>query len=239
MRILIWGCAVLMLANVAVYFWPDSANSVADVYAAQGEVNPNFIRLNKEIEMDFQDKSASQILSGDESGLNQSQFTQRESAEDNCYRLGPFLHRENFELAKAVLFNASVDFNSSKRVSKESKVFRVYLGEFNSRADVIEARAGLRRNNVLDHFVRKLEGDRFLISLGIYTTLESAQSAAASMSGSVDRVKVRDEMVVLPDSFWLHFSLGNDESIFRQLSKLDWGEQSAKLGRFSCELAQK
>jgi hypothetical protein len=241
MRYLIGLCALLVLANVSVYIWPTADQSLGDVYAAQGDINPNFIRLNKEIELAYQEKRLSKASTPalQESGSLTDAQAQSSDQVDNCFRLGPFLHRENFELAKAVLFNASVDYNSSKRVSKESRVYRVYLGEFDNRESVLEAKANLKRLNVLDHFVRKLDDERYLISLGIYTTIESAQSAALILQDKLDSVKVKDEQVVLPDSFWLHFALAEDGVIFRQLSQIDWGEQSAKLGRFSCELAEK
>ncbi|MFT5574361.1 MAG: hypothetical protein ACI9FR_003304 [Cryomorphaceae bacterium] len=232
-RLLIYVCAFLLLANFFAYFWPDQANYAPHVYPQKADVNQNFLRLNKEIEDKYYSQpsalsasSVSKVLSdGDRSAVMAA----------NCYRIGPFMHRPNYELAEAVLLNANVEYKKSKRVSKETSVFRVYLGPYSTAAEVADVRLDLKRGNVLDHFVRKEGDDQYIISLGIYTTQESASMAVKLFDGTLDSVKLKDEQLVLPDSFWLHFSVDEDDQIKSQLAQMDWGEQSAKMGKHLCQ----
>jgi len=227
-------CGFLIVANVAAYYWPDKANYAPHIYNPKVDINPHFVRLNKEIEDKFYSQPATSFeILGDDLLFNDLVDL---STDSNCYRVGPFMHQANFELAQAVLFNASVDFKKSKRASKESNVFRVYIGPYANQAEVADARVELRRSKVLDHFVRKEGEDNYIISLGIYTTKESADDAVVLFDGSLDEVKLKSEVVVLPDSFWLHFSVGDDDRVRQQLSRIDWGEQSAKMGKFQCQV---
>lgn len=227
-------CALLLVANVVAFYWPDKSNYAPHVYSAKPDINPHFVRLNKEIE----DKFYSQPVTSFEVVGDSELFADNIdlSADSDCYRVGPFMHQANYELAQAVLFNANLDFRKSKRASKKSNVFRVYLGSYASQAEVADARLELKRNNVLDHFVRKEGDDDYIISLGIYTTKESADDAVTLFDGTLDKVKLKSEVVILPDSYWLHFSVDDDDRVRQQLSRIDWGERSAKMGKFQCEV---
>jgi len=234
MRLLTLICACLIIANVVAYFWPDKANYAAHIHNPKEDVNPHFVRLNKEIEDKFysQPATAFEVVADEMLAASAPTII----GEANCYRVGPFMHQANYELAQAVLFNAEIEYQKSKRASKQSNVFRVYLGPYSSQALVSDARVELKRKNVLDHFVRKESAENYIISLGIYTTVESADEAVALFSENLDNVNIKDEVVVLPDSFWLHFSVDDDDQAHQQLSRIDWGEQSAKMGKYQCQI---
>ncbi len=251
---------LLVLANVVVFLWPSKANLAPHVYTKKAELNPHFVRLNKEIEDPFYAKvgdeqgveiksnlvqpeieiidietsaNAVETSTADfDSILAESPVSQ--SSGGQCYRLGPFMHQASYELAQAVLFNANVDFQTSVRSSQESKVFRLFLGPFADAKEVAAARLELKQKRVLDHFSRKLDDGKYMISLGIYSTQKSANSAFRLFADKVADVKVQNEMVVLPDNYWLHFKLLRASSKFAQLSNIDWGETSVKLGPHSC-----
>ena len=233
-RLLCLLCAFLLVANVAAYYWPDKANYAPHVYNPSIDVNPRYVRLNKEIEDKFYSRPATSIGSAGESALLDDESGLLTGS--NCYRVGPFLNQVNYDLGQAVLFNAGVDFKKSKRASKESNVFRVYLGPYANQTEATDARVELKRKEVLDHFVRKEDDGDYIISLGIYTTKETADDAILLFDGSLEEVKLKSEVVILPESFWLHFSLNEDDSVRQQLSRIDWGEQSAKMGKFECEI---
>ena len=222
-------CGLLIIANTALMFWPTSASRAAHIHGQRSEVNPHFIRLNKEIEDRF---NGSEIPIGGEGDLN---IVEQNGAQ--CYRLGPFMHRSNYELAEAVLFNANIDYRRSKRESRRSEVYRIYLGPFPTQAEALDKRTELRSRNILDHFVRKQENGDFIVSLGIYTTQESADNAVKLFDGALETVKMSQEDLVLPDSYWLHFAIGDDDPLKQQLKLMDWGEQSAKFGNYRCQEA--
>jgi len=242
-RFLIYIVALLVLLNAGVLLWPNKVNDAPHVYAAKDDINPHFVRLNKEIEARFYsqpieevvvDSSASVDSNPEETGAS-SVTTVAETDDQGCYRVGPFLHQANYELAQAVLFNASVDYRKSKRVSQASNVFRIYLGPFETQEEVDEARIELKKSNILDHFVRKESDESLMISLGIYSTSEIADTALRLFQGKLTEVKKRSENVVLPDSYWLYFGVDEDDQMLRQLAVIDWGEPSAKMGLYGCD----
>jgi hypothetical protein len=226
MRILLFACGLLVLLNVSLLFWPDSVSSAGHIYAAKEDLNPHFIRLNKEIEDKY--------LSAEPRTITDGEFRLAANSNAGCYRLGPFMHKANYELAQAVLFNADVDYQKSTRESKQSTVYRVFLGPFATQAEAVDQRAELKQDNILDHFVRKVEEGEYIVSLGIYTTQESAENAVAMFDGKIPQVKLAQENLLLPNSYWLHFSIVEGDQLKEQLALMDWGEQSAKLGKYQC-----
>jgi len=238
---------LLILLNVVVFLWPNSADFAPHVHIERKELNPHFVRLNKEIEERFYSKASSDVViaAPDSQPLPEnlellsvvdSNSIVAEVAEgDVCYRLGPFTHQASYELAQAVLFNADVNFQKSTRVSQESDVFRLYVGPFANTEEVAQARVELTRKRILDHFARKLNDDQYMISLGIYSTQETADTALRLFKGKLNDIKVRNETVVLPDSYWLHFALRSESSKLAQLSQIDWGESSVKFGPHECK----
>jgi len=223
--------AILVLANVSLYWWPDKANRAPHVYAAKEDVNPHFVRLNKEIE----EKFYSQTSVIEESEELSDTIALVSTPTEACYRIGPFMHKENYELAQAVLFNADIDYRKSKRPSKSSDVFRVFIGPFDNQATVADFRVDLKRKKVLDHFVRRQDDGSYIISLGIYSTLDSADTAIRLFDGKLNDVKKQSETVVLPDSYWLHFVMDKGGRAQQQLNVMDWGEPSAKMGLHPCD----
>lgn len=230
-RIFIYLCGVLLVANLAVLLWPDKTRMAPHVYSEKADVNPHFLRLNKEIEDKFY---TAQETAGEQ--LVAESITVSDTAANliDCYRIGPFMYQENFDLAEAVLLNAALDYQKSTRASVESDVYRVYLGPYSSQAEASDVRAELKRNNILDHFVRQEAEQQYIISLGIYSAQESANNAVQLFSDKIDAVNLKQEAVVLPESYWLHFGIENESQIKQQLGSMDWGEQSAKLGRHEC-----
>jgi len=222
MRALLLFCALLLFANVVVLLWPSNSENATHVYAERDDINPHFLTLNKEVESKYY-KSV-MANAGD---LNLE-------AGEACYRLGPFMFKSNYDLAQAVLFNAQIEFDKSIREAQQSLVYRVYLGPFTSQAEVDDMRVELKRKNILDHFVRKIDNQSSIISLGIYTTEEAANRAVSLFAGSLDEIQSQQEQLLLPESFWLHFVLSESDSALQQLPLTDWGETAVKLGEYEC-----
>lgn len=249
MRLTTYLIGLLILANIMVYFWPDRLNTGAKLYAAKSDVKPHFLRLNKEIEDKYYAKRKVDKL------VAESAFTAPSSGADvlgvpkdnklaapiltaadgrDCYRLGPFLNAPNYELAQTVLLSADINYKKTKRVAKESNVYRVYLGPFSDSVTLAAARTELNSKKVFDHFVRKEPSGQFVISLGIYSSKLKAAEAVGLFNGQLDTVNQRNETITLPDSFWLHFEVSADDLVRSKLTQTDWGEKSAKIGRFRC-----
>ena len=223
---------LLVLLNVIVYLWPDRANFAPHAYTEKEDINPHYLRLNKEIEDKFYNQSV--VVPVKESIAAESNLVP--VSDVNCFRVGPFLHQENYDLAQAVLLNQGVAYKKAKRESQESNVFRVFLGPYESQAEAADVRVDLRRKKILDHFVRKKEELGYIVSLGIYTTQESVLNAVELFEQSVEGVKYEGELVLLPESYWLYFDLGEENGVRQQLLQLDWGERAAKMGKFQCQV---
>jgi len=247
MKFLTYLIGLLIIANVVVYFWPDRLNSGERLYAAKADVKPHFLRLNKEIEDKYYAKQKADKLIADSAFSSSSPGDALASARtkpvrssstaadgSDCYRLGPFLHAANYELAQAVLLNADIDYKKTKRIAKESDVYRVYLGPFPDPAVLVDTRKELNRKKIFDHFVRKEPTGELIISLGIYSSKDKATGAVELFNGRLDKVKQRNETITLPDSYWLHFLMSEDTTLRAELTQTDWGEKSAKIGRFRC-----
>ena len=240
MRFLSYLIGVLILVNLVVLIWPQQNTATPHLSVIQEEINPHFIRLNKEIETRFYAQAERQIEL-DETNVEDNiavspkdlGSTDGFASDKLCYRVGPFVHRSNYKLAQAVLFNAKIDYETSSRKSQESVVTRLYLGPFDSKAQVADERVKLRQSGVLDHFVRA-QDEQFIISLGIYSTEESSAAAMELFKDKVSSIQQREEKVVLPESYWLHFALDEDQSVKRQFASMDWGEPSAKVGLHDC-----
>ena len=230
-RIFFYLCGVLLIANIAVLLWPDKTRVASHIYSEKADINPHFLRLNKEIEDKFY---AAQEISNELDVAESIAVSDVRVNQTDCYRIGPFMHKENFDLAEAVLLNAAVDYQKSTRASVESDVYRVYLGPYLSQAEASDIRSELKRNNILDHFIRQEEEQQYIISLGIYSAQKSANNAVQLFSDKLNSVNLKQEVVVLPESYWLHFDIATESQIKQQLGSMDWGEQSAKLGRHEC-----
>jgi len=54
------------------------------------------------------------------------------------------------------------------------------------------------------------------------------------LSARVDGVKFREEVVTLPESYWLYFALAENTGVREDLDLVDWGEVGAQIGSFEC-----
>ena len=78
-RFLLYFVGLLVLLNVAVLMWPDKASLATHVYMAKDDVNPHFVRLNKEIEdLTLTKESLSSQLETTFEKLDQSELRYRE-----------------------------------------------------------------------------------------------------------------------------------------------------------------
>jgi len=236
MRFLGLVCLLLVLFNVTAYMWPDKANYAPHVYSEQDDLNPNYVRLNKEIEDKFYSRLTvvDDEIEVEEAAVDVVSAAVVPLRDVNCFRVGPFLHQENYDLAQAALFNSGVAYKKAKRERQESNAYRVFLGDYQDRAAAAAVRAELKRKKILDHFVREAESGGYIVSLGIYSSEESAIKAVELFNEALSGVKYEKELVLLPESFWLYFDLAGQKNIEQQLLQLDWGESAAKMGNFEC-----
>jgi hypothetical protein len=225
---------LLVIVNVAVFLWPTKSSEPAHVHPRKVDVSAGLIRLNKEIETQYRDEQrdkAEAALSGADGVAARDSVL---SSEVQCYRLGPFSLKSNYEIAQATLLNAGLQVKSSIRAVSRTEVYRVYIGPFADRAQAIDARRSLSNKGVLDHFIRNELDGSTTVSLGIFSTEGSAMAGLEGLSARVDGVKFREEVVTLPESYWLYFALAENTGVREDLDLVDWGEVGAQIGSFEC-----
>ena len=244
--------ALLVLLNVGVFLWPDSANYAPHAYNAKQQVSTHFIRFNKEIEGRFHNKiEANATVIKPVPAVNTEVLPVEHVAEAvlvnevaaqldevveraECYRVGPFAYLSNYELAQAVLFNMAVEFEKTRKQGIQQRVFRVYLGPYDDLSDAKSARNKLKRKKITEHFIRK-QDDQYIVSLGVYSNQVRADRAIQSFKTKLMDVKKKEELAAAPESRWLKISVAKEGRIQEQLSAINWGEESVKVVKSSCD----
>lgn len=226
---------MLIIVNVALLFWPSETSVPSHVYPHKVDVNAELLRLNKEVELAYQEQQRQQAEAALSTVDSSDAADVSQSLESQCYRLGPFSLRSNFEIAQATLRNAGLAVESSTRAVTRTEVYRVFMGPFIERTEAIDMRTTLNNRGVLDHFIRAEPDQGFIVSLGIFTTQSAAQQGAESFASRVPGVQVREELVTLPESYWLYFELDGTPGLRENLESVDWGEVGAQIGSFACQ----
>lgn len=228
---------LLLIVNVVVFLWPTNNLEPAHVHPHKVDVNAGLLRLNKEVEASYRKErsaNAQTALSAGGSKIPDNGEAVAQAPTVQCYRLGPFSLKSNFEIAQATLLNAGLEVDASTRAVSRTEVYRVYLGPFAERARAIDIRTDLNNNGVLDHFIRNEPDGSAIVSLGIYSTEAAAQGGLNQFEPQIKGAKLREEVVTLPESHWLYFAI-SDEAVQRQdLDLIDWGEVGAQIGPFQC-----
>ena len=223
---------LLVIVNIAVFLWPTNNSEPAHVHPHKVDVNASLLRLNKEVEEQYRDEQRAKAEAALSGASTESDLAL--SSEQKCYRLGPFSLKSNYEIAQATLLNAGLDVSSSIRAVSRTEVYRVYIGPFTDRAQAIDGRSSLNNKGVLDHFIRNEPNGDTIVSLGIFSTEAAAMAGLEGLSARVDGAKLREEVVTLPESYWLYFALAENTAVLEDLELIDWGEVGAQIGLFAC-----
>lgn len=228
---MLYVIGVLMLANAVTLFWPSAKQSAGPAYVVRQNVKSQFIRLNREIEERFlPDSHLAKPVATDDELLDEESV-----APAVCYRLGPFLQTKNYVYAKSLLAQAQISYRESQREAIDSGAFRIYLGPFQTRAEALDSQTELREKQILDHFIQRVKGSSsYIVSLGVYSTLESANKALVLYSDRIPEIQMEQAALRLPMSYWLHVSLNEQSDQYLAITRMDWQNPSVKLGKFRC-----
>ena len=170
---------LLVIVNIVVFLWPINKSEPAHVHPHKVDVNAGLLKLNKEVEAQYRDEQRAKAEAA-LSGATESDVAL--SSEEQCYRLGPFSLKSNYEIAQATLLNAGLEVSSSIRAVSRTEVYRVFIGPFTDRAQAIDARSSLNNKGVLDHFIRNEPNGDTTVSLGIFSTEAAATGGLEGLS---------------------------------------------------------
>lgn len=210
-----WLAGLLLLLNAGLFLWatghdPDRPASAS----AYPVVSAESMRLLSEVK-----------TQAAPSGGN----TKR------CARIGPFASSALAALAAQKLDAMSLSYIRRMVKAREIRAFRVFLGPFRSEAAIETQRRLLESGGVENYYVKRDEADGSIISLGLFSQRDGAETLRGELADKDIDARLRTEDRVLESNYWLEI---NDPAVAREmpreLSDASWGEAQARLRRYEC-----
>jgi len=243
-RVILFILGLFILGNLIVVLMPKADEVVNQNYQQRSEIAPDSISVVAKR------MKVKPVVDGVVDGLKRSSVGATDKKVTNkvkldvaavavqqrkkCYRVGPFMHMARLSVAKSKLTNLDLDFDEVQRPSAAAEVFRIYLGPYADSKRAADVRRELTAKGIFDHFQRK-EGDgKYVVSLGIYSRAVSAQGSLERFLEEGVDARIRPERTVLPASYWLNIVGERTSFPLESMRGIDWGEHSARFGRYSC-----
>lgn len=209
-----WLVGLLCLINAGLFLWatghPTGGFAPASAYPV---VNAENMRLLSEVR-DERDAARSEL---------------------RCARIGPFVDTAVAALAAQKLDSLSLQYTRRTVKARKIRAYRVFLGPFETRSALEAQRKLLEAGGVKDHYVKRDEQGAGIISLGLFSQRNGAESLAAKLRDLDIAARLRPEERTLRPSFWLEI---DDPRVARDipgaLANAKWGEQGAQLRRYDC-----
>lgn len=216
-----WVFATLLLCNVGLYLWTYGQRPASTEFI-RPPVNGETMMLLSEI-APVKSETPDEIADG------------QPAEQPYCLRIGPF-----FDIAQASesgdrLSKLSIPFEARSVKAREIRAYRVFLGPFPSTEAVQEQRAVLNENDITDHYVKKQSGEEDIISLGLFTQSDGADSLVSQLKAKDITAQIRIEDRLLNSTYWLELrdSQANRKSQ-SELSVIDWGDERTRVSEFPC-----
>lgn len=210
-----WLVGALLVLNAALFLWATGHDS--------GQPRP---------------ASAYPVVSAETMHLLSEVTASTEARQEGpqCARIGPFASSSVAALAAQKLAAMSLSYTRRTVKSREIRAFRVYLGPYTSQSEIQAQRRVLDENGINDYYVKRDEdGAGGIISLGLFSQHEGAETLARKLGSDDLAVKLRTEDRVLESNFWLEI---DDPAVARrvppELSRASWGEEGARVSRYAC-----
>lgn len=220
-----WLAGALLAANIALYLWAAGGDGEgAPAARAAADVNPDAMQLLHEIPAPAAGNAAIEP-----SGLGDA--AQAEAAARACHRIGPFKDGENWAAANAWMRAQGFDFQALRGARRATRVVRVELGPFESRAAAGPAVAAVAAAG-FDHFVEADAAGRATVSLGYFTQAALAEKFVAHLRARDIAARARpDERAIGPHN-WLETAV--DAAGREALLARRWAEPGAVTVAVDC-----
>lgn len=181
-----WLFALLVLTNVAFFFWgiwfkPDALPPPKPARAA---VNAEKIRLLSEPGVIVEPRAAPAPDAAAPTPLAAGE------ARPLCYTIGPFTRAEDMSAVGTRLQELGLSYLERQQEKREPAGFRVLLEPFANARAAENKRQELTRAGIKDHGVINEPGRRPGISLGIFSLAENAQNYARHLARKGVKAKV-------------------------------------------------
>lgn len=153
-----------------------------------------------------------------------------------CLRVGPFfdekLAGETADRLRTLTL--AVDMRTVK--SREIRAYRVYVGPFENSAESKAQQKILVESGVKDHYVKREEGKKDIISLGLFTQNTGAAALTEQLKEKGVVASTRTEDRKLDPTYWLELtdSEANRAAHAELAAAKTWGDERTKLSEFPC-----
>lgn len=112
----------------------------------------------------------------------------------HCVAIGPFQSRKQTEQIAALLKKASIGYGIKGEPATVQKMrFRVYQGPYKDAAASKAQRSSLVEKGVAEHFSRKEKNGQTIISLGVFSTRNAANTLIATLEKIGEKAEIREE----------------------------------------------
>ena len=211
-----WVVAALLALNLGLFLWATGHRANVADPVGRPPINPATMQLLSE--QDARTRSTS----GDATAAR-------------CFRVGPFYDANTLALAGQKLGLLRVPYQQRTVKEREIRAHRVYLGPFRTQSAVEAQRNLLRTAGISEHYVKREPGDVSVISLGLFSQADSAQSLIRDLKEKNVSAKAREESRILGPTYWLE--LKDPPANARAGAGLNgarWGDPRAELRPFPC-----
>lgn len=241
-----WVAGLLLVANVVVYLWATSGESGAGPgTSAKPDVNADAMRLLHEIHpsgaaaerRDPAEAATAETAAVGDADIEPSGIdahpTAPPDARRSCHRIGPFKGGAGWSSATRWMRAQRLTYQAIRSERRKTRVVRVYLGPFDSRAAAAPALQKLKATN-FDHFIEPDPAHRKIyISLGYFTQHELAAKYVDHLLARDIEARSRYGYQDIGPHDWMEMSVNTADRRDLLLSR-NWAEQSAVVVEVDC-----
>ena len=199
-----------MIANVALYLWVTGHPSQIGTRPVPSLESVNLITM--------------QLLEEDDMS--------RSSTAAHCARLGPFATEDTYLRAQQLLNNAGFGYTREIVNARELRVFRVFMGPFNSDRELHSASVDLRQLHYDPYVHEDSQGQ--LLTVQMFSQPEAAGRFVSDLAVGGIQAEARLETRTLGPLRWLELSDVRTETQREKLRQMPWRDAMTKVSMMPC-----
>ena len=199
-----------MIANVALYLWVTGHPSQIGTRPVPSLESVNLITM--------------QLLEEDDMS--------RSSTAAHCARLGPFATEDTYLRAQQLLNNAGFGYTREIVNARELRVFRVFMGPFNSDRELHSASVHLRQLHYDPYVYEDSQGQ--LLTVQMFSQPEAAGRFVSDLAVGGIQAEARLETRTLGPLRWLELSDVRTKTQREKLRQMPWRDAMTKVSIMPC-----
>ena len=206
-----WICGLLVIANVALYLWVTGHPSQIGTRPVPSLEPVNLITM--------------QLMGEDD-------LSRSSTAALHCARLGPFATEDTYLRAQQLLNNAGFGYTREVVNARELRVFRVFMGPFNSDRELESASVDLRQLHYNPYVYEDSQGQ--LLTVQMFSQPEAAGRFVSDLAAGGIQAEARLETRTLGPLRWLELADVITEAQREKLHQMPWRDAMTKVSIMPC-----